>query len=134
MSTTTDNQIITKAGKKYLLHIFHGRNYSPPAATVWEVCRPFGEHSTITTFDSAPGIWFGRLGTRRLPKWIDAIPAKGKDLDRRIRLCGTFRARQVRIAHAIIRRNWPESHDWTFPEEWPEAYKPEVTTNCGAAQ
>ena len=101
MQTYTDKQITTKAGRKYLLHIFHGRNYSPPAATVWEVCNPYNEHNTITTFDCAPGCWLGRLGSRRLPKWIDAIPAKGKDLDRRLHLCAIFRNRQKRIAHAI---------------------------------
>jgi len=44
--------------------------------TVYEqTASPFGNngHSTVTTFDGHEG-WFGRLGTRTLPAWINAIP------------------------------------------------------------
>lgn len=43
------------------------------AYTAWE--RQDGVacgHSTITTID---GVWFGRIGTRRLPAHLEALPA-----------------------------------------------------------
>ena len=118
----TTKTIRTKAGRIYIVDIFHGSKYCNPRATVFEPGSIMNTHSSIATFG---GNWAGQLGSRMLPKWIDAIPAKGKSLNKRIRLCDVFRERQSKIARAVlVRAGVLDSGDgWTYDGIFLEATK-----------
>ena len=102
---------------------------------VWEgpIDNPIGaairgkpQHSTITTFDEYPGVWFGRLGTRALPRWIDKIPGLGhKTLDERVRLCRRFQNQQSRVAQCLFAKfisiNKYDPNKWKMDYEGSEA-------------
>jgi hypothetical protein len=65
--------------------------------TVWESSALMGPHSTITS--NPAGGWFGRLGTRRLPNAVDAIPVGPV----RFVAVDCHHAAQYRLAYAAIR-------------------------------
>ena len=123
----TTKTIRTKAGRLFIVDIFHGSRLCTPRATVWEPAQIMNTHSSLTTFE---GNWAGQVGHRMLPKWIDAIPAKGKSLNERIRLCDVFRARQSAMARAVLVRAGVVDcgEGWTFYGMWNEATKAEVMT------
>ena len=121
----TTKTIRTKAGRLFIVDIFHGSRLCAPRATVWEPASIMNTHSSLTTFG---GNWAGQVGHRMLPKWIDTIPAKGKSLNERIRLCDVFRARQSAMARAVLVRAGIVDYGegWTFDGLWNEATKAQV--------
>lgn len=66
----------------------------------------FSRHGTImhgSDLGESAG-WFGRLGTRQLPQWIDAIPVG----PRRLKTVGRWHRAQYRAAYKVILANLPE--------------------------
>lgn len=59
-------------------------------------------HSTITHFDGFE-YWWGQLGSRELPRDIDALPVG----DARFAACAQFRRAQIRLAQRIIFLAYP---------------------------
>lgn len=72
--------------------------------TAWEKSRPMGDHGWITT--DAFGVWYGQIGSRRLPPEIEAL--KGGSAER-IAACEKWWAAQVVEAHELIHRAFPET-------------------------
>lgn len=72
--------------------------------TVYECSGTFPRHSTIMSgSDLGFPTFAGRLGTRQLPAWIDALPC-GK---RRSVVVGRYHRAQYRAAYKLILRNLP---------------------------
>jgi hypothetical protein len=69
---------------------------------VWEPSSPMGGHSTITTIN---GEWYGRVGTRRLPAWMESLKSMS---DERARIVGEYHEAQYQQAYEIIRNAFPE--------------------------
>lgn len=69
---------------------------------VWERMGGMGSHSTITTVN---GEWYGRIGTRRLPAWMDALPAMSAE---RSRIVGEWHDAQYAQAYEMILAAFPE--------------------------
>jgi hypothetical protein len=71
----------------------------------WEPSERNGEmpfsHSTIRTVD---GRWMGRIGTRRLPAELEALPAYSSE---RARAVGAFHEAQYEEAYAAIIAAFP---------------------------
>ena len=119
-------KVVKARGRRGLLVVHVGRMYKGGGyvADVWER-TDMGSggsrgHSTITTFEGFPGVWFGRVGTRRLPEWIDRIPGMGhRTLDRRIELVRRYHAQQARIAQLALAGNVPEGAQYSY--DWHEA-------------
>jgi hypothetical protein len=74
--------------------------------TVYESNGSWPQHSTIMsgTDIGVPGSFAGRLGTRRLPEWIDAIPYS----DRRVKVVGRYHRAQYRAAYKLILAHLPQ--------------------------
>ena len=108
------------------MEVWEGPNDHPIAAAL----RNEPQHSTITTFDDYKGVWFGKLGTRALPKWINRIPGMGsKTLDERVRLVRRFYTQQARIAQCLFGKfigiHKMNPSEWQMDYETAEArYKP----------
>jgi hypothetical protein len=66
---------------------------------VWE---RYSNHSTMTTIN---GEWYGRIGTRRLPAFMEALPAMS---DERSRIVGEWHDAQYAQAYEMILRAFPE--------------------------
>ena len=62
-----------------------------------------GEHSTITTID---GIWYGRVGTRRLTPELDSLPTYTVERSNAVH---GFLQQQYDEAYALIHQAFPES-------------------------
>ena len=80
----------------------------------WERSSVMGKHSTITTID---GEWYGRVGTRHLPAWMNALPAMS---DERSRIVGEYHDAQYGEAYDIIRRAFPEVCEYAARESMGE--------------
>lgn len=115
------NNILVHAKRRrgpLLVHttkMFRGGGY---VVSVWEptsMMSIVGGHSTISSFDEFPKRWWGRVGTRRLPAWIDKIRAKGRELDERIRLVHRHYAQQEQIAKHAVRISGVTA---MLPGEW----------------
>jgi len=73
--TTADGKVLQ------FFRIHPGDGYY--VADAWEpTSGPMGGHSTITTFD---GVWYGQIGTRRLPADLDALPAYSDERSQAVR-------------------------------------------------
>jgi hypothetical protein len=117
---------ITHRGKPYIVD--HAKSsWGTEVLTVWEFdgmpMSLYVGHSTITTFNRQ---WFGQVGTRRLPKWIDDIPGLGHPtLDKRIEIVHRRMHREAQIAQIIISRYLAQiGHDsttWNYNYDWKEA-------------
>ncbi len=95
-------------------------------ATVWEpqpklfVEGP-ARHGTITSFDDTPG-WWGRVGTRDLPEWINRIPGMGHPtMYERIRLVQRYQHQQARIAQLVMAKSGLVPPEAKFDYGWAEA-------------
>ena len=75
----------------------------------WEPSASFfsgAAHSTVTTFDDAPGAWFGKVSTGPLPADIAALPARTEKRATAVR--AWFDSEYAR-AHAAIVEAFPEA-------------------------
>jgi len=68
----------------------------------YEPSSIMGAHSTITTID---GKWYGEIGSRRLPGWMDAMPSG----DERSRVVGEYIEANYEQEYALIVRAFPEA-------------------------
>lgn len=88
--------------------MLYGKGTNVWAFSVYEQMASLGSytHSTIMHGDDLgnAGGWFGRLGTRQLPQWIDAIPVGPK----RFQAVGRWHRAQYRAAYKVILANLPE--------------------------
>jgi hypothetical protein len=65
------------------------------------------DHSTLTSEDGSDG-FLGRIGTRRLPAELEALPAYS---DERLAAVGAWQEAQYREAYALILAAHPEAID-----------------------
>lgn len=78
--------------------------------SVWTPSHPFASfkgHSTITRFEGDHR-WWGRVGTDRLPEWLDKMPPGTDD---RIVAVSMWRANIEEIAYSLIILAHPEAVD-----------------------
>lgn len=68
--------------------------------SAWEVDH--GDHSTIQHID---GVRYGRVGTRRLPAELEALPARTQERSDAVR---AFHAKQYQEAYLAIYEKHPE--------------------------
>ena len=75
--------------------------------SAWEPSTPFGGHSTITSEETPEGVkWFGRVGTERLPKELDALPARS---EARFTAVREWQRNRYRRAYELIVAAFPEA-------------------------
>jgi len=73
--------------------------------SAWTPSRLIGRHSTITSFDGAPG-WWGRLGSERLPVELEGLKPGS---DERIAAVRAFHDACYQAAYEAILAEHPEA-------------------------
>jgi hypothetical protein len=89
---------------EYLVYRFRVLGTRMTVYAVYEPTYNGADHGTVTTFH---GRWYGRVGTRRIPPEIQALPLG----EERTRAVEAHYSQQYELAYQVILRAFPEAAD-----------------------
>jgi hypothetical protein len=96
---------------RYVVRKWHDCDGNPHH-DVWEPCGSLmTDHSTLTSGLHEQSTWWGQVGSRPLPRWLDDLPAMSAQ---RSEAVGNWHESQYHEAYAAILAAFPEHPPYTI--------------------